>query len=107
MADVAHPSFTFLVNLELLKTEAIGPKTNSISPAMLHPSRHQDDQDNAQLEQANFKTTRSTWKPGLLGLNRVLRDGDTFTVTGHKGIYLRDMYAVGFAPADRACLEIQ
>jgi hypothetical protein len=107
MADVAHPSFTFLVNLELLSTEQIGPSTNAINPAMLHPTRHQDDQDNAVVEKSNFRTTRSTWNPGILGLNRVLKHGDTFTVTGQKAIYLRDMYAVGFAPADRAVLEIQ
>lgn len=106
MADVSHPSFTFTVNLELFGTEQIGPNTNSVNPTMLHPSRYQSDQDNAQTEQSNFKNTRSTWNPGYILANRVLKHGDTFTVTGQKGLYLRDMYGIGYAPADRACLEV-
>ena len=106
MSAPVHPSFTFTVNLELMSTEQIGPDTNAINPGMLHPSRHQNDQDNARTEQSNFKNTRSTWKPGLIIDNRALKHGDTFTVTGQKGLYLRDMYGIGYAPADRACLEV-
>jgi len=106
MADVAHPSFTFTVNLELPLDEKIGPNTNEIVTGMLHPTRHQDDQDNAIAEQSNFKNTRSTWKPDLIGMNYALKHGDTFTLTGAKGIYMKDMYGIGYAPADRACLEV-
>ncbi|MHA1949716.1 MAG: hypothetical protein ACW99G_06970 [Candidatus Thorarchaeota archaeon] len=106
MSNVSHPVFNFRVNLELLSTEKIGPKTNSINVGMLHPTRHQDDQDNAVVEQSNFKDTRSTWKPGVLGMNGAYKDGDTFTAYGVKGLYLRDTYGIGYAPADRACLEI-
>ncbi len=107
MSDVVHPSFTFTVNLELLNEEQIGPNTNAISTGILHPSRHQDDQDNALVEKSNFKNTRSTWIPGkLAGENRVLKHGDTFTLTGQKALYIRDLYGIGFAPADRAFLEV-
>ena len=107
MNDVVHPSFTFTVNLSLLPEEQIGPNTNAVSPRMLHPTRHQDDQDNAVFEESNFKNTRSTWVPGLLaGENRAVKHGEVFTVTGSKGIYLRDTYGIGFAPAERAVLEV-
>jgi hypothetical protein len=44
------PEITFRVNLELLDTEQIGPNTNAVNPHMLHPTRHQDSQDNALVE---------------------------------------------------------
>ena len=107
MNDVAHPTFTFTVNLELLKNEQMGPNTNVLTTGVLHPTRHQDDQDNARFEQSNFKNTRSTWIPGkLVGENRQLKHGDVFTQSGQKGLYTRNTYGIGFAPADRAFLEV-
>jgi len=107
MADVAHPSITFTVDLSLFATEQIGPNTNAVNPNILHPSRYQNDQDNALVEKNNFRSTRSTWLSGVLGAdNRQLEHGDSFTLTGQKAIYLRDTYGIGFAPADRAFLTV-
>ncbi len=107
MAEPAHPVITFRVNLELKDTETIGPNTNLVNPHILHPMRHQDDQDNAVLEKDNIKETRGLWLPGLLGganlagsmgtrsdRNR-LGHGDTFTVKGAKATYLKDTYTNG------------
>lgn len=101
-------SLTFRVNLELLSAEQIGVLDGNRSVNMLHPDRHQSDQDNAVSEQANRKNTRSTWIPGqLVGENRALTHGDTFTAYGEKAVYIRDMYASGYATAaDRTFLEV-
>jgi len=101
-------SLTFRVNLELLSSEQIGVLHGNRSVNMLHPDRHQGSQDNARVEQSNRKTTRDAWLPGqLVGENRLLKHGDTFTVYGEKAIYIRDMYASGYATAaDRVFLEV-
>jgi len=93
-----HPVLTFQVNLELNGNEAIGPNTNLVNPHILHPMRHQDDQDNAIAEISNVKNTRSLWLPGLLDAeNRGagLSHGDQFTVRGLKAIYIKDTYTNG------------
>lgn len=101
------PTIVFEVDLELLSTEAIGPKTNLVNPHMLHPTTHQDSPDNGLVEKSNFKNTRSTWNPSFLSAeNRALKHGDQFTEYGQKAIYLRDTYGQGYAPNDRACLKI-
>lgn len=102
-------SLTFRVNLELLSAEQIGVLDGNRSVNMLHPDRHQSDQDNALFtEGPNRKYTRSTWVPGqLVGENRALKHGDTFTAYGEKAIYIRNMYASGYATAaDRTFLEV-
>jgi len=106
MAD-PYPTITFQVNLALHTTEAIGPNTNVVNPEMLHPDRHQDDQDNALTDIANRPASLSTWLPGLLaGENANMKNGDQFTLHGQKATYMRDNYANGFAPADRAWLDV-
>jgi len=102
----AHPTINFEVNLTLHSTEAFGPKTNLVNPHMLHPMRYQSDQDNAVAEQGNIVNTISSWLPGQLGENIKLKHGERFTLNGLKAIYVRDNYAEGYAPADRAWLKI-
>lgn len=108
-------SITFRVNLELLRDEAVGSKLNQRDVGMLHPDQHQTSPDNGRAETSNRKNTRSTWIPGqLVGENRPLKHGDTFTAYGERAIYIRDQYAVGWTPqgmqqlppADRRFLEV-
>lgn len=107
MSNPVHPSFTFRVNLGLLSNESFGAVTNSSSVGVLHPDSYQSDQDNAQVEKVNRKFLSATWCPGKqVGSNRVWTHGDEFTLTGLDALYIRDMYAVGYAPADRAVLDI-
>lgn len=102
-----YPTITFQVNLSLKTTEAIGPNTNVISPTLLHPDQHQDSPDAGRVETSNRTSTLSTWLPGLLaGENAGLKDGDQFTLYGQKATYMRDNYAIGFAPAERAWLDV-
>jgi hypothetical protein len=107
MAQPAHPVITFQVNLEVNDTEAVGPNTNLVNPHILHPMRHQDDQDNAITEKNNIRNTRGLWLPGLLagenlagsmGVTNIrnrLGHGDRFTVKGLKAIYIKDTYTSG------------
>lgn len=105
----AHPSITFEVDLELNMTEAIGPHTNLVNPHILHPDRHQNDQDNAVTEKDNRKNNRSayigvdsvtlgTLSSGLLELeHRQLKHGDQFTLKGLKALEIRDKFALDYA----------
>jgi hypothetical protein len=96
MSDPEHPVITFQVNLTPLSTEDVGPLTNLLNPHVLHPDRHQSDQDNAVAEFSNRENNRSTWLPGLLaGENRALKHGDQFTVNGLKALYIKDTYTSG------------
>ena len=97
MSEPAHPSISFRVNLELHRTEAVGPKTNLVNPHILHPSAHQDSPDIGRAEQNNFKLTRSVWLESSVAGGRIrnLKHGDEFTVNGMKALYLRDHYVAG------------
>lgn len=101
------PAISFLVNMSLPKTEIIGPSTNEKTTGMLHPDRHQTDQDQAVTDIDNRKNYNSTYFPTLtIFPNRILKHGDEFVEYGQKAVYLRDMYGVGYGPADRAFLEV-
>jgi hypothetical protein len=107
MSDPVWPSFTFTVDLSLFATEQIGPNTNSADVDVLHADQYQSSPDQGRTETSNRQNTRSTWLPNLLaGLNRQLKHGDSFIVTGEKALYIRDTYGKGFAPADRAYLDV-
>ncbi len=93
MAD-PHPTLTFEVDLTLNTQENLGPNGNLSTPAMLHPDRHDNDQDNAQTSINQRHDHLSTWIPGLQGANnRPLKHGDQFTEHGLNAIYLRDHYS--------------
>jgi hypothetical protein len=89
------PAITFSINLTPFMNESMGPSTSSVSvgiPAL----------------DANATDHRSSYFPSLtVSPNFVLKHGDSFTEYGQKAIYLRDMYAVGYAPADRAYLTVE
>lgn len=101
-----HPTYTFRVNLSLLSNEAFGPITNSHNVGMLSPDQHQDSPDRGRVENANRKNTLSTWLPDILRNNYKLKHGDEFTISGMRALYIRNTYCVGYAPSDRAFLEL-
>lgn len=113
-----YPTITFQVNLGVPRTEALGANTNQTERDMLHPDRHDNDQDRAVANIANHASEKITWLSGLLaGSNLNLKDGDTFTLSGGKAEYARKLFvagpsdgvitnATGEAPADRAILTI-
>ncbi len=43
----------------------------------------------------NFKFTRSTFFPDILRDNRILKHGNTFTVSGEPALYLLNNYTTG------------
>lgn len=93
------PTITFRVKTDIFADEKFGPNTNLSTVSMLHPDRHQTNQDNARVELANRITanTRSLWlQQESPGSNRDLRaDAATFTLYGSEAIYVRKMYASG------------
>ncbi len=102
-----HPAITFQVNLSLPKTETMGPGTNEITVVPLNPVRHQESQDQAILDEAQLKNLRVTWLPGINAASNIeLKHGDTFTLYGQQALYVRDNYAIGYAPSERAVLDV-
>jgi hypothetical protein len=100
------PAITFSVDLTPLSNEAIGPNTSATTTAVLSPDMYQG-ADNGTAARANRKNLVSTLLPSLqVSPDRVLKHGDTFTEYGTKAVYLRKMYAVGYAPAERAYLTV-
>jgi len=94
-----HPVITFEVNLDVPKTEAFGPLTSETEVRILHPDRHQNDQDKAVTDIDNHKNNKSTWIPGLtVGENRALKHEDQFTADGLRATYLKDNYTTGLNP---------
>ena len=62
----------------------------------LHPDRHQTDQDLAQTQAAQHANLRTTYIPGFLaGENIVKNLNGTFTAYGMKAKYIKDTYATG------------
>jgi len=111
-------SITFQVDLSLPTSEAVGPLTNVTHQGTLHPDKcvNPEHQVLAATLLANRPSTRSMWLTTAAGIpptylaenigHRGLQHGDTFTLTGSQAIYVRNMYAVGYAPYDRAVLQI-
>lgn len=99
MSNPKHPIITFQVNLNRNKQESIGPKTNSVNTAVLHPDRHDSDQDRAILAEVQHDKQKSTYIPGFLaGENIVANDDGTITAYGLKAKYLLDTYTTGDNP---------
>lgn len=100
------PAITFRVNLSLHSSEVIGPLGNEKNTAMLHPDRH-DSADRAVESIANRANHLSTYAPTVNVMpNQKWVHGDEFTEYGQKAVYLRSMYGIGYAPADRAFLTV-
>jgi len=101
-----YPTITFSVNLAPLTNEAIGPTTNSTSTGVLSPDMYQG-ADQGRVENSNRASLVSTLLATLgVSPDKVSKDGDTFVEYGQKAVYLRKMYAVGYAPDDRAYLTV-
>lgn len=89
------PAITFSVDLTPFMNETMGPVTSEVSVGI-------------PVLDTNTNNLRSSYFPSLtVSPNHVLKHGDTFTEYGQKAVYLRDMYAVGYAPADRAYLTVE
>ena len=90
------PAITFSVSLTPFNNEAFGPATHAVTVGM-------------PVLDSNAENVRSTYLPGLTAAkNRIVKHhGGIFTEYGQKAIYLRNMYAVGYAPADRAYLTVE
>ena len=89
-----NPTITFKVNLT--------PDLISI----LHPDRHQSDQDIAQAQAAHRASLRNTYIPGVLrGENIEMKHDGTFTVSGMKAKYILDTYATD-RPGQPAILTV-
>lgn len=104
-ANQTHPIITFRVNLVNSLQEKIGPNTNQQTVTMLHPDRHVNREASAELATTLGRDIQKvTWLPGLLAAENIeLKNGsDTFTVTGSKATYLKNMYTSG----DRAFLTV-
>ena len=101
-----NPKITFQVDLSLNKSEQFGPIGNEKYVSVLHPDRHQSNQDNAILENSNRVNLVSGFLPNLTLNNKNLKNVDTFVEYGQKAIYLRDTYGIGYAPSDRSYLKI-
>lgn len=100
------PAITFTVDLSILASEAFGPDTNQTDTGVLQPDQYGTSPDTGRTQFSNRRSTRSSWTPTLTLGNRVWKHGDSFTEYGLQAVYLRDMYGVGYAPADRAILTI-
>ena len=88
------PAITFTVDLTPLMSETIGSVTHEVTVGI-------------PVLDSTANARRSSWLPSItVSPNRVLRHGDSFTEYGQAAVYLRDMYAVGYAPADRAYLTV-
>ena len=110
-------SITFQVDLSLPTSEAVGPLTNESMQGTLHPDKlvNPENQVLAATLLANRPNTRSLWIQtgagvpsqigGIVG-QKGLKHGDQFTLQGSQAIYVRNMYAVGYAPYDRAVLRV-
>lgn len=99
MAYPKHPIITFRLKLDRRMTEDVGPVTNPNNTAVLHPDRHDNDQDRGYQHEVQHNALRSTFVPGFLaGENIVKNDNDTFTAYGQKAKYLLDTYTTGANP---------
>ena len=99
-------SITFRVNLTLHKSELVGPAGNAIDTAMLSPDQYQTSPDQGRTDTSNRTSTISTWLPTTQAGMEALKHGDTFTLNGLQAIKVRNLYASGYAPADRAWLDV-
>lgn len=99
MSNPKSPIITFSININAPMQEAIGPVTNTIDTAVLHPDRHVNDQDVGQAQQAQHNNLRSAYIPGFLtGENIVRNNNGTITAYGLKAKYLLDTYTTGSNP---------
>lgn len=99
MSNPLTPIITFSVNLDRAGSENVGPVTNPNNTAVLHPDRHDNDQDRGYSNEVQHDANKSTFIPGFLtGENVVKNDDGTITAYGMKAKYLQDTYTTGDNP---------
>lgn len=104
-ANQTHPIITFQLAVQNRLSEKFGPNTNSQNVAILHPDRYgntgylQDVPQQLRLLLQDY--FRTTWLPGMTGGENIEKnmlmstDDITFTLTGSKALYVKNMYATG------------
>ena len=101
------PAITFTVNMKPATSIVVGPNTNEVTTGVQSVDQRASDPDRGRTEATNRLSTFAGYMPSLnVCPNRTLRHGDSFTEYGLKAVYLRDMYGIGYAPAERACLTV-
>jgi hypothetical protein len=77
-ANIKHPIITFAVNVPSDKI------------TLLHPDRHQTDQDLAVTQAAQHDNLKSVWLPGLTTAENIkLKQSGQFTAYGLRAHYLK------------------
>jgi hypothetical protein len=103
------PVITFRVNLSLAAGESQGTSLDSRVQGVLHPDRYvgMTGQDDAVASIAARAGHRVAYLPGrTAAANRYRKHGEVFTETGEDALYMRNMYAIGYAEQDNAFLEV-
>ena len=107
-----HPEITFRVNLELNKTEAIGPKTNEKNPGILSPDYHKSLQTATGHEMARtYYEDRVNHRSCNIGLAVLgssqsprphpggnvlgMKDDEQLTLYGQQALEVRKKYTSG------------
>lgn len=99
MSNPKAPIITFSVLLDRNRQESVGPVTNPNNTAILHPDRHDNDQDRGYANEVQHDSLKSTYMPGFLaGENVVLNNDGTITAYGLKAQYLKNTYTTGSNP---------
>lgn len=97
--DKKHPIYTFIVNLDLASTEAVGPITNQKQVAVLHPDQYVGSPDYGRTLTSPRHLHRISWLPGMLAAgNLEINDDGTITAYGQQGAYLKNTYTTGTNP---------
>lgn len=106
MTDL-QPVITFRVNLTLPHFDYLGPNTNERVVDNLSPDQYDNSPDRGRAASAARINNISTLTQMMLpGVSRMLKHGDEFTLNGKQAVYVRNTYAVGYAPVDVAFLEV-
>lgn len=87
--NIKHPIITFRLNLD------------SDLITLLHPARHQTNQDTAQAEAAQFNKLHTSFLPGKLRAENIEHNSDgtyTFVAYGLAAKYYVDTYTTGTRP---------
>lgn len=96
---IKHPIYTFRVNLDLYKTESIGPNTNQREVTVLHPDSYVQSPDYGRTLKDPRNLHRISWIPGMLAAGNLdINDDGTITAYGQQGKYLLDTYTTGTNP---------
>lgn len=91
---IKHPIYTFTVQLDRLKNEAVGPNTNQRSVNLLHPDMSNQSPDYGRTLLSNHDAVaKASWLPGFLRQNVVINDNGTITAYGQNAVYLKKTYA--------------